>query len=675
MKHVRLITLLLLLAFGCAKNPDEAASNKVFKASMLSVKSEMSADGHTVLWNKEDKISIYDGVENNCFSIDESSLNGSSANFTGKVSDDATQFVALYPYSSDAVFSGLSIDTALPSEQVAVAGGFDPACAIAAAVTENKTLTFHNLVALFKVSLGAEQTDVKAIHIEGNDSEALAGAFSVEMDPSGGAAYIGGGADNAICATGVFAAGESYYLAVIGKMDFKSGVTVTLDHQTGQTTKKIISSPVEMAPGTIYGIDMSGVPVMSVFKKDVLSFALNGKKEITLDGMAEVALKTAVPSGWEVKATDPEWISIKAPASRDNVDLSGSLTFAFKTLSGGTFEETVTVRLAGINSVQDFKDFRTANMNGMDMSDYLSGDKLVLNTDLEIGHGDMLEDGSCFLHSLAYPLEGSGKTITINNSTTGEMNSLIGYLRAGVSNLKLAGSLTTSNSTCRMAPLAANCGEYPTIAKTVTISNVESSANVTYTSSKGTTSSQIAGLFAICSGVNCTVSFEKCKGTGKITTGQSILDTGGFIGRGESGSPGVIVTFTDCEFAGEIVYNQTVIHSNPRVGGFVASGERRTKYTRCTNSGKITANLNNTVFDPDGGGGLGGILGRSSKVTSGYNMGWYLNTVTTTCEITINGQPSGATTDYFGKIIGSKKDEPQQYVSVTEGGTLTINNY
>ncbi|MBR5703741.1 MAG: hypothetical protein IKX45_05765 [Bacteroidales bacterium] len=675
MKHVRLITLLLLSVFGCARNPDEPALNKVFKASRVSVKSEMGADGHTVLWNKEDKISIFDGVENNCFTIDESSLNGSSASFTGKVSDDASQFVALYPYSGEAVFSGLSIETVLPAEQNAVAGGFDPACAIAAAVTGNETLVFHNLVSLFKISLGATQTDVKAIHIEGNGSELLAGAFSVEMDPNGGAAFIGGGADKEICATGVFSADGSYYLAVIGNIDFKSGVTVTLDHQTGQTTKKVISTPIEMKPGSIYGIDMSEVPVMSVFKKDVLSFALNGKKEITLDGMTEVALKSAVPAGWEVKASDPEWITIKAPSSRDNVDLSGSLTFAFKTSSGGSFEETVTVRLAGINSVQDFKDFRTANMNGGDVSDYLSGDKIVLNTDLEIGHGDMLEDGSCFLHSLAYPLEGSGKTITINNSTTGETNSLIGYLRAGVSNLKLAGSLTTSNSTCHMAPLAANCGEYPTIAKTVTISNVESSVDVTYTNSKGTTSSQIAGLVAICSGVNCTVSFDKCKVTGRITTGQSILDTGGFVGRGESGSPGVIVTFTDCEFAGEIVYNQTVIHSNPRVGGFVASGERRTKYTRCTNSGKITANLNNTVFDPDGGGGLGGILGRSSKVASGYNMGWYLNNVTTTCDITVNGQPSGATTDYFGKIIGSKKDEPQQYVSVTEGGTLTINYY
>ena len=79
MKHVRLITLLLLSVFGCARNPDEPALNKVFKASRVSVKSEMGADGHTVLWNKEDKISIFDGVENNCFTIDESSLNGSSA--------------------------------------------------------------------------------------------------------------------------------------------------------------------------------------------------------------------------------------------------------------------------------------------------------------------------------------------------------------------------------------------------------------------------------------------------------------------------------------------------------------------------------------------------------------------------------------------------------------------
>ncbi|MBP5720643.1 MAG: hypothetical protein J6W82_06215 [Bacteroidales bacterium] len=675
MKHVRLITLLLLSVFGCARNPDEPALNKVFKASRVSVKSEMGADGHTVLWNKEDKISIFDGVENNCFTIDESSLNGSSASFTGKVSDDASQFVALYPYSGEAVFSGLSIETVLPAEQNAVAGGFDPACAIAAAVTGNETLVFHNLVSLFKISLGAGQTDINAIHIAGNGSEALAGAFSVELDSSGVPVFIDGGADKEICAKGSFSAGESYYLAVLGNVFLPDGITVTLDHKNGQNSKKVVSSSIELEPGTVYGIDVSDAALVSVFKSDVLSFAKGAKQDFALDGMAEVVLKSAVPAGWTVSASDPEWILIQAPAGTDNIDFSGLLTFAFRTTSGGTFEESVTVRLAGINSVQDFKDFRVKNMNGGDVSPYLVGDKIVLNTDLNIGHADMMEDGTCFIYSLAYPLEGSGKTITINNSTTGDMNALFGYLRANVSNLKLAGNLSASDALCYMAPLAAYCGEYPYVGRTVTISNVESTANVTYTNSKGTSSSRIAGLVAVCTGDNGTVSFTNCKVLGKITAGQSILDTGGFVGRGESGSPGVIVTFTDCEFAGEIVYNQTVIHSNPRVGGFVASGERRTKYTRCTNSGKITANLNNTVFDPDGGGGLGGILGRSSKVASGYNMGWYLNNVTTTCQITINGQPSSATTDYFGVIIGSRQDDPQQYVSVTEGGSLIINNY
>ena len=641
----------------------------VFNGVLAGVKSALNADGHSVAWREGDAISIYDGSQNNRFDIDGKSIEGPYATFSGKVTKGASSFIALYPYNEAASFSESSLETILPSEQEAVEGSFDPRCAVSAAKTEDESLQFHNLVALLKLSLGPDQADISAVHISGNGSEKLAGAFSADIDSN----VIGSGDAAEIVLRGALAAGKTYYPAVLGNVKLPSGLTITLEHADGQASRKVITGPIELSPGIIYGIDASDAELVRVLKKDVLSFALGARQEFTLEGMAEARLKSQVPSGWAVSAGQ-DGISIKAPDKTDGAVLSSELIFAFKTTSGASFEQAVTVRVKGINSLQDFKDFRVANMNGADVDGFLVGGKIVLNTDLEIGPEDMIDNGTCFIYSLAYPLDGSGKTITINNSTKAEMNALFGYLRANVSDLKLAGCLSASDVLCRMAPLAAYCGEYPSVSKTLTISNVESSVNVSYTN-KNTSSSQIAGLVAVCTGTNATVSFNNCKVSGKISTNQSILDTGGLVGRGESGTPGVIVTFTNCEFAGEIVYNQTIAHSNPRVGGFVASGERRTKYTKCINSGKITANLNNTVFDPDGGGGLGGVLGRSSKVTSGYNMGWYLNDVNTTCAITINGQPSGATTAYFGKIIGSKLDEPQQYESVSEGGSLTINNY
>ncbi|MBR0174329.1 MAG: hypothetical protein IJQ22_02335 [Bacteroidales bacterium] len=673
-KHYLPLFLGILAAVcGCNKNPgaeSSACCEKVFAVTSPAVKSSMGPDGHSVVWAEDDAISVYDGSGNNRFGIDAGSIDGSFANFSGTVAKGAEHFVALYPYDADASFTQTSIRTVLPLEQEAVEESFDPRCAVSAAMTEDESLQFRNLAALLKVSLGPEQSDVRAIRLRGNVSEKLAGSFSVNLETN----IIGSGdADEVVC-SGSFSAGKSYYLVVIGNVSFPSGITLTLEHDNGQSSRMQVPSAFELSPGTVYSLDASAASRVGVFDKEILSFALGASQVFPLEGIKSATLKSANPAGWTVSVSGTESVSITAPGSIANSDLFSTLTFAFETTSGGSFEQSVTVRVKGINSLQDFKDFRVANMNGADVDGFLSGGKIVLNTDLEIGPEDMIDSGTCFIYSLAYPLDGQGKTITINNSTKGEMNALFGYLRANVSNLKLAGSLSASDGLCRMAPLAAYCGEYPSVTRTVTISKVESSVNVSYTN-KSSSSSQIAGLVAVCTGTNCTVSFENCKVSGKITTSQSILDTGGLVGRGESGTPGVIVAFTDCEFAGEIVYNQTLAHSNPRVGGFVASGERRTRYTRCTNCGKITANLNNTVFDPDGGGGLGGILGRSSKVTSGYNMGWYLNKVTTTCQITVNGQPSTATTAYFGKIIGSKLDEPQQYAEVTEGGSLTINNH
>lgn len=680
--HNRIAAALLLagsflLLNGCGVETADTfgVHGKKFHARSQVVKSSLAEDGHSVVWSQDDKISVWDGTRNNCFTVDASTIDGGSASFVGDVSGEATRFVALYPYSDKASFDDLSITVKLPANQNAVAGGYDPECAFCAAVTEDETLQFHHLVSLFKITLSKDQTDVKKITVKGNNQERLAGAFTAVMDLSGlKSVFVKNTATDAVSVSGDLPAGKSFYLAVPGNIRFSRGITVSLELDGGITASKSITSSIDLGAGLIYGVDMSGAPQNHPFGGDVLSFNKGDNLTFTLNAYSEVKLASGQPSGWNVSITSANKVSITAPSSIEGPALSGKVSFACRESSGTERVITVQLRLYGINSLQDFKDFRDAAAEGGDVNPYLSGGKAVLNCDVSIGNSDMLEGGT-FMYSMAYPFEGNGKTVTLNTSASKRMNSLFGYLRANVSNLNIAGSISTSNTTCIIAPLAYYCGPYQNRTATITISNVTSSANVSYRASSGTTSSQIAGLVAICGSANATVNFSNCKVTGKIKTSQSILDTGGFVCRTESGTPGVKLNFTDCEFAGEIEYNQTAVHPNPRVGGFVASGERRTSYTRCKNSGKITANLNNTVFDPDGGGGLGGILGRSSKVVSGYNMGWYLNNVTTNCIITINGQPANATTAYFGKIIGSKQDEAKQYDEVTEGGSLTINTY
>lgn len=663
----------LLNGCGVETADSFAVLGKKFYAQSQEVKSSLDEDGHSVVWGRSDKISVWDGTRNNCFTVDASSIDGGSASFVGEVSGGATRFVALYPYSEDAVFEDLNITVLLPSNQKAIVGGYDPRCAFCAAVTEDETLQFHNLVSLFRITLSSEQTGVKKISVRGNNWEYIAGEFTAVMGRSGVKAILPNDSTaDAVSVSGTLPAGKSFYLAVPGGITFSKGITVSLEFAGGLSASKSITSSIKLGAGLIYGVDMSGVSPKHPFGDEVQSFSKGESRVFTLSNYSEVKLSSGMPSGWKVSVLSANEVSVTAPSSIDGPALSGKVSFTCRGNDGTESEIEVLLRFYGINSLQDFKDFRDAAQNGGDVSPYLSGGKAVLNSDVSINNSDMLDGGS-FMYSMAYQFDGNGKTVTLNTSASKRMNSLFGYLRANLSNLNIAGSLSTSNILCTMAPLASYCGPYQNKKETITITNVTSSADVSYSVSSGTSSSQIAGLVAICGSANGTVNFVNCKVTGKIKTGQSILDTGGFVGRSESGSPGVIVNFTDCEFAGEIEYNQTVTHPNPRVGGFVASAERRTSYTRCKNNGKITANLHNTVFDPDGSGGLGGIIGRSSKAVSGYNMGWYLNKVETNCDITISGQPASATTAYFGKIIGSKQDEAKQYTDVTEGGTLTIN--
>lgn len=643
---------------------------KKFSTSHEGTKASLAQDGYSVVWNKGDALLVFDGTDAVRFDIEDESINGGKATFKGTVSEGATHFFALSPYDSGAELGKYTADVTLPAEQAAVDGGFDPACCIAAAVTDNDNLRFNNLVALVKVRL---EEDANSIRLKGNADEALAGSFSVELNPDNSVAMISGGSEKEIVLSGTLKGGSTYCIAVIGDKKLSKGLSVSAFLENGKQAVKTVSSEISLKAGVIVNVDMADASVPSLFGSDVLTFSRSGNGSYRSDDFTDLKLLSEAPKGWTVTLSADGRLDIKAPDTLEGSDLFGDLKFSCKAANGRETVETVTVRIYGVNNKQDLLDARDAILSGGDSKKFMSASALSLNADVSIDTEDMLPSGT-FFYALTAPLNGNGHTITINSSNRADANSLIEYLRANVMNLNLAGSLVSNGGECRMAPLAANAGYYAGVSKTVTISNVTSSVDVSYAGSS-VTNSKIGGLVCSCIGSKSTISFVNCKVTGKLRTSQALLDLGGLVGRIESSSPGEIVKFTDCEFAGEIEYNQRTIHANPRVGGFVASGERRSMLTRCVNNGKITLNLNNTVFDPDGGGGAGGILGRSSAVVSGYNMGWYLNAVTTNCIFTVNGQPSGATTAYFGKIIGSKKDEAMQYDNVVEGGTLTINVY
>ena len=177
MKKILLFASAALLFAGCAKenitpteNPDNNSQKGditlSFSASQtgFGTKAEIGdtttdtegATSTAINWQSTDKISVFDGAGANCeFSTKDFNAEAPTfCTFEGDVTELATDYTAVYPYTADAtiskdVISGDVISgVTLPATQTAVAGSFDPNAALMAAKTVEggRDLAFQNLV-------------------------------------------------------------------------------------------------------------------------------------------------------------------------------------------------------------------------------------------------------------------------------------------------------------------------------------------------------------------------------------------------------------------------------------------------------------------------------------------------------------------------------------------------
>ena len=134
---------------------------------------------NAVHWSAGDAISIFDGTNNNEFTLTEGA-GTASAKFEGEAVPDKTYY-ALYPYSASAEFNGTVITSSLPAEQQYVGATFDtmlnPSVAVA---DENNNLAFHNVASILQINVsGLQSKSVREIQISADKS--LTGEYTVDM--------------------------------------------------------------------------------------------------------------------------------------------------------------------------------------------------------------------------------------------------------------------------------------------------------------------------------------------------------------------------------------------------------------------------------------------------------------------------------------------------------------
>ncbi len=166
-----------------------------FTASVPETKALLNSD-RSVSFSANDKIAVFANGNKYEFTT---AAGGSNATFSGLVDAadvDAGTFYALFPYSDNAtisgdVISGVNLGT---SDQVSAPGSFAPKHAIFVAKTTGTSFTFKSAVALLKITVPDNVTDLKEIAIfnRQNTSAPFTGAISgtFNVTPGDGAPVV-----------------------------------------------------------------------------------------------------------------------------------------------------------------------------------------------------------------------------------------------------------------------------------------------------------------------------------------------------------------------------------------------------------------------------------------------------------------------------------------------------
>ena len=220
MKKILLFASAALLFAGCAKenitpteNPDNnsqkgditlsfSASQTGFGTKAVIGTTTTDAEGAkstAINWQSTDQISVFDGANENCqFSTKGFSTETTSCTFEGTVTELATDYTAVYPYTAKAeIREGVISGVTLPATQTAVEGSFDPSAALMAAKTVNggRELAFKNLVGYVKVTT---DFDCKQIELCAASEEKLAGAGTISFTDVTPSFALGGDAESTI---------------------------------------------------------------------------------------------------------------------------------------------------------------------------------------------------------------------------------------------------------------------------------------------------------------------------------------------------------------------------------------------------------------------------------------------------------------------------------------------
>lgn len=221
---------------------------------------------YSVFWAEGDQILVNGETSTN---IDIDLDNKKSASFTLPVVE--APYCAVYPaglYVKDSYKTvkedSTVIEITIPSTQTYGENGFDPNAAIMTARGEaGGGLAFKHAMAYLKVAVNG--TAVKSIRVNGNDNEALSGAYTISYSKSGIAfgpqknekgKAIGNTSATISCGESGVASGTPVFIAIPAR-EYKRGLTLTIVNAENQYQVVRSMTAFNAGPGKVYPTEIA----------------------------------------------------------------------------------------------------------------------------------------------------------------------------------------------------------------------------------------------------------------------------------------------------------------------------------------------------------------------------------------------------------------------------------
>ena len=236
-----LMAVAAMASVSCVKennaSPDQVVSGDqiVLNATVESgLESKTVLSEGSVLWNNADAIAVWNGTAVAEF-VTNAENGSATATFVTTAAEyaPAETYQAVYPYAPSATFAGGKVTSTIPAVQAPYAGGFSNGTNVTVAEGTAENLQFKNVCGYIKFTVPAGMEDLTKVEFKANAGEALAGDVLITIADEPLAEVTANESDTVVM-EGEFAAGQSYYIAVLPQT-LTGGFTITMTQ--GETVK------------------------------------------------------------------------------------------------------------------------------------------------------------------------------------------------------------------------------------------------------------------------------------------------------------------------------------------------------------------------------------------------------------------------------------------------------